>query len=191
MVILTKKQQQQYWMFAYWKKNKFKILVGFSVMMILYMYLFHTTGEEGKYSLEYNYIPIDPVITSPRVKRYTSESKGEIECRRVLERIFLRPFPNQRPSFLMNGITGKPLELDCYNHELGIACEYNGAQHYKYTPGMHRNHDAFRTQQYRDEMKQRLCKENNVFLITVPYTISVESIENYLVETLRNGGYSC
>ena len=65
-----------------------------------------------------------------------SYSKGETECRKVLESIFGKPFPSSRPDFLRNPVTGgiHNLELDCYNHELGLAVEYNGIQHYKFSP---------------------------------------------------------
>ena len=33
---------------------------------------------------------------------------------------------------MFNSVTGKPLEFDCFNKELLIACEYNGRQHYEY-----------------------------------------------------------
>jgi hypothetical protein len=165
------------------KKHQFKILVVGSVLVILILYLLKDDNEEGTWSLSYFYDPQKKKV------HYVKESKGEIECRRVLEHLFLKPFPNQRPLFLTNSVTGKPLELDCYNAEIGLAVEYNGRQHYSYTPGMHKSYDAFRTQQYRDDMKRRMCKENNVILIEVPYSIKVESIENYLHDKLREQGY--
>lgn len=90
---------------------------------------------------------------------------------------------------MMNTVTEKPLEIDCYNEELRLGCEYSGAQHYQYTPGMHKNYEAFRNQQYRDAMKKRLCEDNNVVLIVVPYTIPVDSIENFIREELQKYRY--
>ena len=71
------------------------------------------------------------------------ESKGEKECRKVLENLFNKPFSKSRPDFLRNPVTGGNfnLELDCYNQELSLAVEYNGIQHYKYVPYFHRNND--------------------------------------------------
>ena len=165
------------------KKHQFKILVAGSVLVILILYLLKDDEEEGTWSLAYFYDP------QKKKAHYVKESKGEIECRRVLEKKFMRPFPNQRPLFMTNKITGKPLELDCYNPELRLAVEYNGKQHYSYTPGMHKTYDAFRTQQYRDDIKRRLCEENEITLIEVPYSIQVSSIENYLTEKLREKGF--
>ena len=69
-------------------------------------------------------------------KKKRGDSKGEIECRTVLENIFKRPFRKKRPSFLENKAlnNGLNLEIDCYNEELKLGCEYNGRQHYKFTP---------------------------------------------------------
>ena len=85
---------------------------------------------------------------------------------------------------MMNAITGKPLELDCCNEDMKLAVEYNGAQHYKYIKAFHKNYESFRLQQYRDEMKQRLCQQNNYTLIVVPYTIKLEQIEPFLITEL-------
>jgi hypothetical protein len=110
------------------------------------------------------------------------DSKGEVECRRVLEELFKKPFPKSRPNFLNNPVTGGKynLELDCANHELKIACEYNGIQHYKYTPYFHKNKEQFQLQQYRDDMKRRICKEQGYTLVEVPYTTKITDIDNFI-----------
>ena len=119
------------------------------------------------------------------------DSKGELECRRVLQKIFRKPFDKARPDFLRNPVTGGNfnLELDCYNPELKLACEYSGQQHYKYLPFFHRNKDAFLNQKYRDELKLRMCKDNGITLIEVPYVVKIENIEGFLKKELRKNGY--
>ena len=64
--------------------------------------------------------------------------------------------------------------LDIYLPERNIALEYQGAQHFEpveYFGGV----EAFKKQQRRDEIKQKLCKENNCILIYVypDYDLSV------------------
>lgn len=108
------------------------------------------------------------------------ESRGELECRRVAERLTGRSFPKARPSFLKNNITMSNLELDCFNEELATAIEYNGEQHYNFTPYFHRSKESFYNIRYRDDMKMRLCKENGVNLIIVPYTVAIDDIEEYI-----------
>lgn len=115
------------------------------------------------------------------------ESKPERECRRVLESIFNVPFNKCRPDVLRNNITKNyNLELDCYNADLRLALEYNGQQHYKYIPYFHKNKEAFHNQQYRDELKRRICKEKGIRLIEVPYTVKLKDIEKYIIKKLKN-----
>lgn len=116
------------------------------------------------------------------------DSKGEMECRRVLEKLFKKPFTKSRPDFLNNDVTYQNLELDCYNSELKLGCEYQGEAHYKYIPHFHKNMDAFRNQQYRDYMKKQKCKENGVVLIEVPHTVDIENMERYIARELEKRG---
>lgn len=121
----------------------------------------------------------------PSASKGHRESSGESECRRVAEMLTGKSFPKRRPNFLRNSITDANLEIDCYCDELKIGIEYNGRQHYQYVPHFHSSKDAFYTTKYRDEMKSRLCKENGVKLIVVPYTVEVKDIENYLKKLLK------
>lgn len=175
----------------FWKNHKFKIVVFCSIIILVSLSLYnYKNGNTGSYSCVYNYDPtVKPTHKLTKLP-FAQNSKGEQACREYLERVFLKPFPNVRPAFLKNSITGHRLEIDCCNLDLRLGVEYNGRQHYEFVPSMHRTMDAFRTQQYRDEMKARLCKENGFNLIVVPYTISVSSIENYLSEKLKQLGYS-
>jgi hypothetical protein len=114
------------------------------------------------------------------------DSKGEMECRKCLVEIFGKPFNKSRPDFLRNPVTGGMynLELDCYNEDLKLAVEYNGIQHYKYTPFFHKTQDSLLIQKYKDDMKKRICKENGIVLIEVPYTIKLDKIKEYIVSQL-------
>ena len=115
-------------------------------------------------------------------------SNGEMKCKLYLEKIFDKPFEKIRPDMLKNSVTGKNLELDLYNDELKLAIEYNGEQHYKFCPRIHKNYEHFQTQKYRDEMKKMLCQTNGITLIEVPYT-EKNNIENYLFQQLNIKGF--
>lgn len=56
----------------------------------------------------------------------TDKWKMQGICKRLIEALTGREFHSVRPSWLRNPLTGKNLELDAYNEDLGIALEYNG-----------------------------------------------------------------
>lgn len=122
------------------------------------------------------------------------ESKGEAEARKVLREYFNRPdgFKNTRPEFLSNAVTGgtRNLEIDCFEPDLRLGVEFNGRQHYEFIPFFHKNKEAFYNQKYRDELKRRMCRDNGVFLIEIPYTVKPEDIKKYLISRLKAAGYS-
>lgn len=174
------------------KNNSFEIILGFSLAIIIIIGFYNKiTKKKGSWSKYYIYNEdngkrhnekYDDINKTPTKK----DSKGEIECKNVLEEIFNKSFIKTRPNFLKNEITGGyNLEIDCYNDELKIGLEYNGIQHYKYTPYFHKNKEAFYNQKYRDELKRRMCKENGIYLIEVPYTVKIENIKDYILRELK------
>jgi hypothetical protein len=179
------------------KNYYFEIVVILCILFILIYGLYRIfKGEKGSWSQEYTYIPKGEKYISNgdlydscknKESKENRESKGEKECRYVLENYFEKPFPKCRPNFLRNVVTGGDfnLELDCFNEELGIAVEYNGIQHEKYIPYFHKNKESFYNQKYRDFMKQKLCQENNILLITVPHTIKVCNIKDFILRELN------
>jgi hypothetical protein len=190
------------WIAEFWKRNQFKIIVGTSIIILGYLYIYHRNGN-GTYSTTFEYIPHrfhehtsttnkkspSPMQFVKRTAKLPNESNGERECRRVLESLFGKEFPKIRPSFLRNEVTGRNLELDCSNESLKLAVEYQGRQHSVYDAYVHKNKEAFWNQQYRDQIKQRLCKENGWTVIEVPHTVPNEQIEMFLRSELRKHGY--
>lgn len=181
-----------------WTTYGFEFLFWMSVVFLVVMFMVNNlTSRKGTYT---DHMPlIKRLLSYPDQKKSQSlssqpsqldlkkrgptESKGELECRAVAERLTGKPFPKTRPSFLQNYVTsGHNLELDCYNAELSLGIEYNGQQHYHYTPYFHKSKDAFDNTRYRDDLKQRLCDQAGVRLIVVPYT--VKDIKRYLEDRL-------
>ena len=103
--------------------------------------------------------------------------KSEQACRSIIEAMTGKAFPKRRPSWL-NG-----LELDGYCEELGVAFEYNGRQHYEEVKAWHRSEDALENQKTRDARKIRLCEDNWVILIVIPYTVTAR--EEFIRNELR------
>ena len=169
-----------------WEKWGFEIILGVCLAFIL-IYSLIRSGKKGSWSNTYKYLPQE----RGNKRGPPKESKGELECRRILVKLFGKPFPKVRPDFLRNPVTGGDhnLELDCYNAVLNLAVEYNGVQHYKYVPYFHKNKDAFQNQKYRDLLKAQMCKDYGINLIEVPYTVKVEEIEAYLSKNLKSLGY--
>lgn len=172
------------------KDYSFELIFGVCIVLLILFSIYRKyKGEKGSWSTKYFYDSTTSLVDKNDFKtnRVRTDSKGEIECRRVLEKIFNKHFNKARPNFLNNPVTGGNfnLELDCFNEELKIAVEYNGIQHYKYVPYFHKNNEAFLNQKYRDDMKRRICKDENIILIEVPYTVKLENIERFIKDELR------
>jgi hypothetical protein len=122
----------------------------------------------------YNYIP--PSNKPKKIR--------EGECRRILEKIYKKPFPSCWPEFLRNPESNNKLELDCYNEELAIALEHNGEQHYNYPNGFHKTQEEFIKQVRRDKFKREMCEREGIYLIQVPYHIPFKQLEKFIRENL-------
>ena len=181
-------------LYNYIQTNWFEtVLISCVVFIIVYGLYLRFTNSQGTWSTSYDYNPAESYVkkTVKKKRPPPTVSKGEAECKRVLEKIFNKPFLNVRPNFLNNPVTGGDfnMEIDCYNEELLLGVEYSGKQHLKYIPFFHKNYEAFLNQKYRDELKRRMCKDNGITLIEVQYTVKFEDIESYLVKELRKNGY--
>lgn len=64
---------------------------------------------------------------------------------------------------------GEKLRLDVFIKELNLGFEYDGIQHFKYTPQWHKTQADFRRAQDRDNRKNELCLLNNITLIRIKY----------------------
>lgn len=173
-----------------WNDKGFEICIGLTVAVILILALFRI-GKKGSWTSKqffkyvnpnYSIFNNKPLKAQPKPKR---DSSGEIETKRACESIFNKPFSKIRPDFLKNPVTKENLEIDCYNDELKIGVEYNGRQHYEFIPFFHKTKETFRNQQYRDELKRRMCKNNGIFLIEIPYTVKVDDIESYIRNAIQ------
>jgi hypothetical protein len=110
----------------------------------------------------------------------------ETQCRSIISEITSHDFPKARPKWLINPLTGKPLELDGYNQNLKIAFEYNGIQHYKFVPRFHKSPDDLILQRMRDIFKQVACKRYGIALIIIPYHIHATKLRPYISQKLKS-----
>lgn len=83
-------------------------------------------------------------------------------CRNIFEELFNNKFITVRPRFLM-GSKKLPLELDGFCEELKLAFEHQGVHHYD------KKHKFYSDRVIEnDQLKVKLCKENNITLIVIP-----------------------
>jgi hypothetical protein len=121
------------------------------------------THLKWKCKNEHEWMAVPNIINKGQWCPECSSYKSENLCREYLNKITGFSFKKCNPEWL------KKLQLDGYCKELNLAFEYNGIQHYKLTPYFHKKKKDYHNQIKRDQLKQKLCKENNVRLIKIPY----------------------
>ena len=104
-------------------------------------------------------------------------------CAQTLMTIFDQHFVSARPVWLKNPLTGCVLQLDCYNEDLALAVQYNGAQHYE---GGHYGMTPadLEKQRGRDKSKVEICERRGVHLIVVPHTVDTSKVPEYIAERI-------
>lgn len=116
---------------------------------------------------------------------YKCNCKSSIEemCRFVIEEMSGFSFPPNRA--LLKG-----LELDGYNHNLQIAFECHGEQHYKFVPHWHKKVQNFYKCKQRDERKRIQLSIKGINLIEIPFreAKSKSSIEKFIAVKLKSYG---
>jgi hypothetical protein len=166
---------------------KYWILIFVGILMLFY--IFH--NSINNYIKKYHPWTVNSIIN--KIDSSSSSPKKvykyETRCREIFEDIFKTDFPKVRPSFIVNDRTGKKLELDGYNDKLKLAFEYQGQQHYNFSPYFHKSQEDFANQVYRDKLKKELCEKNNITLIEIPYNIEYGDLEDYIKMKLHDEGF--
>ena len=108
-----------------------------------------------------------------------SSSKEQL-CREIFEKNTKHLFPAAWPKWLKSQ-NGQSLQLDGFCEELKIAFEYDGEFHYK--PHWAANQVQFDRLKQNDLDKTRLCSEQGVTLIRIPY---FEPIAQYIAQRLKD-----
>ena len=109
----------------------------------------------------------------------TSRNLSESICRKYFEYLFDCKFKKTRFDWLINDEKNN-LELDGYSPELNLAMEYDGPQHNEYIKFFHDNEEHFKKRQEDDRIKEKLCKEHNILIIRIPYTIKYQDMLDYI-----------
>lgn len=107
-----------------------------------------------------------------RGSRYTVQNfhKNEIELTKIIESYYgvSNVVTSYHPKW---AISPRQVlyEYDIFIKNKDILVEYNGRQHYEFTPFFHKNERNFRKQQQRDAHKVKLAKKNGGTLIIFRY----------------------
>ena len=94
-----------------------------------------------------------------------NSSKGELKIERYLKENNIN-FENQKR--FIDCIDVRPLPFDFYLPELNICIEFDGIQHYKMIE-FWGGSDKLKTQKIRDDIKNKYCLNNNIYLIRISY----------------------
>lgn len=131
-----------------------------------------------------------PVIHTEYRRQFSHRWMTEDLVGTILKRMMPNhTFVKVRPDFLKYPPTGRNLELDFYCEDLNTCVEYNGRQHYEYTPYFHgSNMDKFNSQKQRDAHKRAVCKSHGLTYIEIPYTVSKDRLYNYIYEKICTSG---
>ena len=100
-------------------------------------------------------------------------SQSELTAKNVLDQYFgnIKHLDNHRPDWLGGQ------ELDRYYPTLGVAIEFQGDQHSRVVPGMHKGPADFQKQVSLDTQKRHLCDEKGIKL----YAINLLDLDRFRV----------
>jgi hypothetical protein len=180
------------------KVSKYIFTIEFVVFLIIILVCLYLFFNVEKKHIEYEFTGFDDEYLLPFIETKPTDDikfkkkrkhkkkkrvwKSQEYCRQIIEKLFPGyKFPSVRPKFLRNPVSGKNLELDCYNKELKLALEYDGKQHAEYVPHFHKKGvDEFRYQVVKDDFKTIKCKVMGISLIRVPHYIIKIDLEKYI-----------
>lgn len=109
-------------------------------------------------------------------------SKGGVKLEYILQQLF--PDVPIKKEFHV----GNKLRLDFYiGSPYNLGFEFDGIQHHRFTPGLHKTMEDFIAAQERDKDKDKLCKGRGISLIRISYKdlLTVESLR----EKIDEAGY--
>ena len=107
---------------------------------------------------------------------------GEEITRYIFNILFEEKFEKNKPKWLNN------LELDGYCEKLNLAFEYDGQQHYKFIKYFHKTIEKFKNLLKTDRLKNKLCQDNGITLIRIPFWVEFGNIKDYIINKCNKFG---
>jgi very-short-patch-repair endonuclease len=78
------------------------------------------------------------------------------------------------------------LFFDFYLNELNICIEYDGKQHFEPVE-FFGGKKIFNEIKNRDQLKNKFCEDNGIFLLRIPYNKNNDEIEKIIINVINNG----
>lgn len=147
----------------------------------------HLIWKCGECGFEWSAMP-DSVINQGTWCPKCAKGISERICRKFFETIFNTKFPIEKKFTWLINNDGNQMHLDGYNKKLSLAFEYNGIQHYQYKSYFYKNKEEFEKRTRDDKRKKKLCKENGIILIIIPYWIDFEKMEVFIIKECKKRG---
>lgn len=113
-----------------------------------------------------------------------TNNKSENRTREMLEYLLGYKFEKAYPEWLINDLTNRQMELDGFNLKKSVAFEFQGKQHYELRKWNDIN--SLKQIQYRDELKKKLCKDNNVILLIIDESSKTKRWNGLLEEIVKS-----
>lgn len=115
-------------------------------------------------------------------------SKGEEKIALSLKELNIQNYRQHTFEGCRNPKTNYLLYFDFYLPNQNLVIEYQGEQHYLYSPRGHFDKTSLDNLRERDEIKRKFCKENNIKLIEIPYYDFDKIDKGYIKEVIYNEG---
>jgi len=100
-----------------------------------------------------------------------AKSTGQIAIGTFLDKIIGRDNYIEEATFdwLINPKSNRHMYFDFYLPRMNKAIEFQGEQHFKYTPYFHNSYEEFDNAQYRDNIKEVLAESNSISVIYITF----------------------
>lgn len=107
-------------------------------------------------------------IGIPNAFHYQGSAQAEV-LRRILCQYFPDTILEHTWDWLINDQTSRCMYVDFYIPSINIAIEYDGEQHFCFSPFLHGDEETFKAAIYRDQLKDSLLAQHNIPLIRFTY----------------------